>query len=148
MGEQNVQQGTDENIRRAFMKALLDEVRALEDMHTNGMIEEGIRRIGAEQEMFLVDKASRPALTAMEILEHTEDPRFTHELGLFNMEANLSPLELGGDCLRRLEDETLEVYKIAQENAAKADSRIALVGILPTLTRDHLSLDSIVPTPR
>jgi hypothetical protein len=95
MGEQNVQQSTDENTRRAFMKALLDEVRALEDMHSSGMIESGVRRIGAEQEMFLVDRAARPALTAMQILDQIDDPRFTHELGLFNLEANLSPLELG-----------------------------------------------------
>jgi len=148
MGEQNVQQSTDENTRRAFMKALLDEVRALEDMHSSGMIESGVRRIGAEQEMFLVDRAARPALTAMQILDQMDDPRFTHELGLFNLEANLSPLELGGDCLSQLERETQEVYDIARAAAAKADSRIALVGILPTLTRDHLSLDSMVPMAR
>lgn len=148
MGEQNVQQTTDENTRRAFMKALLDEVRALEDMHENGMFESGIRRIGAEQEMFLVDRAARPAMTAMQILERMDDPRFTHELGLFNLEANLSPLELGGDCLRKLEAETNEVCRIAREKAAEVDTRIALVGILPTLTRDHLSLDAMVPTAR
>jgi CBS domain-containing protein len=148
MGEQNVQQTTDENTRRAFMKALLDEVRALEDMHDKRMFEGGIRRIGAEQEMFLVDRAARPALTAMQILERMDDPRFTHELGLFNLEANLSPLELGGDCLRRLEAETDEVCRIAREKAAEVDSRIALVGILPTLTREHLSLDAMVPTAR
>lgn len=148
MGEQNVQQGSDEQTRRAFMKALLDEVRALEDMHAASMFEGGVRRIGAEQEMFLVDRAARPALTAMQVLDRIEDPRFTHELGLFNLEANLSPLELGGDCLRRLETETLEVIRIAREKAAEVDSRIALVGILPTLTRDHLSLDAIVPTAR
>ena len=148
MGEQNVKQSNDENTRREFMKALLDEVRALEDMHSNGMIESGIRRIGAEQEMFLVDRAARPALTAMQVLDQTEDPRFTHELGLFNLEANLSPLELGGDCLRRMEQETREVCALAQEAAGKVDSRIALVGILPTLTRDHLSLDAMVPMAR
>jgi CBS domain-containing protein len=148
MGEQNVQQTTDENTRRAFMKALLDEVRALEDMHAAGMFESGIRRIGAEQEMFLVDRGARPAMTAMQILDRMDDPRFTHELGLFNLEANLSPLELGGDCLRRLETETLEVCRIAREKAAEVGSRIALVGILPTLTRDHLSLESMVPTAR
>jgi CBS domain-containing protein len=148
MGEQNVQQTTDQETRRAFMKALLDEVRALEDMHEGGMFESGVRRIGAEQEMFLVDQASRPALTAMNILDRIDDPRFTHELGLFNMEANLSPLELGGDCLRRLEEETREVCAIASAKAAECGSRIALVGILPTLTRDHLSLDAIVPTAR
>jgi CBS domain-containing protein len=148
MGEQNVEQTTDENARRAFMKALLDEVRALEDMLDAGMIESGIRRIGAEQEMFLVDKASRPALTAMQILESIDDPRFTHELGLFNMEANLSPLRLGGDCLSQLEREAGEVLDIARKKAAEVGSRVALVGILPTLTRENLSLESMVPTAR
>ena len=148
MGEQNVAQTSDEQTRRAFMKALLNEVRALEDMLAAGMFEGGIRRIGAEQEMFLVDSASRPAMTAMQILERIDDPRFTHELGLFNLEANLSPLELGGDCLRRLEREADEVYGIAREKAAEVDSRIALVGILPTLTREHLTLEAMVPTAR
>ncbi|RFP68526.1 CBS domain-containing protein [Wenzhouxiangella sp. 15190] len=148
MGEQDVEQTTDEHTRRAFMKALLDEVRALEDMLEGGMIESGIRRIGAEQEMFLVDQSSRPALTSMQILEKIEDPRFTHELGLFNLEANLSPLELGGDCLRQLEREADEVLGIAREKADKVGSRIALVGILPTLTREHISLESMVPTAR
>lgn len=148
MGEENVERSTDEQTRRAFMKALLDEVRALEDMLDAGMIESGIRRIGAEQEMFLVDRAARPALTAMQILESIDDPRFTHELGLFNMEANLSPLELGGDCLRQLEREADEVLGIAREKAAGVGSRIALVGILPTLTREHMTLESMVPTAR
>ncbi|HSH27499.1 MAG TPA: glutamate--cysteine ligase, partial [Wenzhouxiangella sp.] len=148
MGEENVERSADEQTRRAFMKALLDEVRALEDMLDAGMIESGIRRIGAEQEMFLVDRAARPALTAMQILESIDDPRFTHELGLFNLEANLSPLELGGDCLRQLERETEEVVGIAREHAAGVGSRIALVGILPTLTREHMTLESMVPTAR
>jgi len=148
MGEQNVRQQSDEGTRRAFMKALLNEVRAMEEMHAAGMFENDIRRIGAEQEMFLVDRAFRPAMTAMQLLEGLEDPRFTHELGLFNLEANLSPQRLGGDCLRRLEAETEEVLSIAREHAARVDSRIALVGILPTLTRDHLTLDAMVPTAR
>ncbi|MFU8876640.1 MAG: CBS domain-containing protein [Wenzhouxiangellaceae bacterium] len=130
------------------MKALLGEARAMEEMLDAGMFESGIRRIGAEQEMFLVDRACRPAMTAMQLLEHLDDPRFTHELGLFNLEANLSPLRLGGDCLRKLEEETLEVVAIAREHAARVDSRVALVGILPTLTRDHLTLDAMVPTAR
>jgi len=148
MGEQNVRQTSDEATRRNFMKALLVEVRAMEEMLESGMFERDIRRIGAEQEMFLVDRAYRPAMTAMQLLETLDDPRFTHELGLFNLEANLSPLELGGNCLRQLEQETDEVLRIAREHARKVDSLVALVGILPTLTRDHLSLEAIVPTAR
>ncbi len=148
MGEQNVERTSDEAARRAFMKALLNEVRAMEDMLAAGVFESDIRRIGAEQEMFLVDGAYRPAMTAMRVLDEIDDPRFTHELGLFNLEANLSPLELGGDCLRRLEEETDEVVSIAREHAAMVDSQVALVGILPTLTRDHLTLNAMVPTAR
>ncbi|MEM1082388.1 MAG: hypothetical protein AAGH65_12510, partial [Pseudomonadota bacterium] len=148
MGEQNVSPNTDVDQRRAFMKALLNEVRAMELMLNKGLFESDLRRIGAEQEMFLTDRAYRPALTALKVLDRIEDPRFTHELGLFNMEANLSPIELGGDCLRKLEDETNEVIAIAREHAEQVDTKIALVGILPTLTREQLSLDAIVPKAR
>lgn len=148
MGEQNVRQGSDEEQRRAFMKALLNEVRAMEAMLDAGLFERDTRRIGAEQEMFLVDRAFRPALTAMRLLDGLDDERFTHELGLFNLEANLTPLVLGGDCLRRLEAETDEVLSIAREHADRVESRVALVGILPTLTRDHLTLDAMVPKAR
>jgi hypothetical protein len=37
------------------MKAVLDDLVALERMIEGGMIERGVRRIGAEQELFLVD---------------------------------------------------------------------------------------------
>jgi CBS domain-containing protein len=148
MGEQNVKANTDETTHQAFMKSLLTEVNALERMLDTGLIETGVRRIGAEQEMFLINKAHKPALKAMEILDQIDDDRFTHELGLFNLEANLSPRKLGGDCLRKMEEEAQEVYLRACEAAAAVDCDIALVGILPTLTKDNLTLESMVPTPR
>ena len=91
MGEQNVKLNTEGATHQAFMKSLLIEVRALEEMLDKGLIESGVSRIGAEQEMFLVDRAPRPALKALEMLESIDDDRFTHELGLFNLEVNLSP---------------------------------------------------------
>jgi hypothetical protein len=110
MGEQNIAEYADEATRQAFMKSLLDEVRALEAMLKKGMLETGVSRIGAEQEMFLVNKARQPTLTALEVLKHLDDERFTHELGLFNIEANLSVQEFHSDCLSRLEAEAQEVY--------------------------------------
>jgi CBS domain-containing protein len=123
-------------------------VHALEKMLDSGLIETGVRRIGAEQEMFLIDKAHKPALKAMEILDVIDDERFTHELGLFNLEANLAPHRLGADCLSLMEAEAQEIYKKARATAARFDCDIALVGILPTLTKANLGLDSMVPTPR
>ena len=148
MGEQNVRLNQDENTHQAFMKALLAEVHALETMLSSGLIESGVHRIGAEQEMFLIDRAHKPATKSLEILEAIGDERFTHELGLFNLEANLSPRKLSGDCLRLLEAEAQDIYRRARETADRFGCDIALVGILPTLTKSNLGLESMVPTAR
>jgi len=148
MGEQNIVENANESSRQDFMKALLGEVRALEAMLDKGMVESGVSRIGAEQEMFLINNAHQPAPTALEILSNIDDERFTHELGLFNIEANLSVQEFKSDCLSRMEAEAQEVYAKARTAAHRSDSEIALVGILPTLTMKNLGLDSMVPIPR
>ena len=148
MGEQNIVKNASEEARQAFMKSLLEEVRALEAMLDKGMVESGVSRIGAEQEMFLINRAHQPALTALDVLDKLDDERFTHELGLFNIEANLSVQEFKTDCLSRMEAEAQEVYAKARKAAHQCDSEIALVGILPTLTKDNLGLDSMVPIPR
>jgi CBS domain-containing protein len=148
MGEQNVKLNDDEITHQAFMRSLLREVRALEHMLDQGLVESGIRRIGAEQEMFIINSAHKPEPKALDILETLDDERFTHELGLFNMEANLLPHKMGGDCLRQMESELQEVYEKARQGAQKHDCDIALVGILPTLAKENLGLDSMVPTAR
>lgn len=148
MGEHNVNPDSSKAGQQAFMRSLLEEVRALDLMISRGMIESGIRRIGAEQEMFIVDRAFSPANRAPEILQQITDPRFTNELGLFNLEANLSPRRLGGNCLRLMEQEAQEIYALARSTAARVDCDIALIGILPTLTLEHLGLDSMMPEKR
>ncbi len=148
MGEQSVDSAVSEQVKRDFMKALLTDLRALKEMLNQGLFETGIRRIGAEQEMFLVDHARKPSMTAEQMMEVITDKRFTFELGKFNLEANLSPLELGGNCLRKMENEALEVMAIARSAAASRNEDVVLCGILPTLAESHLSLDSMVPMPR
>lgn len=148
MGEKNVRPTTDDQAKQTFMKSLLDEVQALERMLEKGMFEVGKRRIGAEQEMFIINAAFKPARVALDILDNLDDDRFTHELGLYNLEANLGVQELHRHCLRRLEEEAQDIYRIAREAAAELGCDIALVGILPTLMRENLGLDSMVPTTR
>ena len=55
--------------RRQFTNALLRDLHALGGMLADGRIESGVRRIGAEQEMFLVDRSWRPAPVALELLD-------------------------------------------------------------------------------
>ena len=60
MGEHYISAENDERQAQLFMKALLNDLAALERMLETGRIESGVRRIGAEQEMFLVDEGLRP----------------------------------------------------------------------------------------
>ncbi len=148
MGEQNVAEAVDREELRRFTRALLDDIKALTKMLDDGHIETGIRRIGAEQEMFLIDPSGGPASKAVEVLERINDPRFTTELGRFNLEANCLPRVFGGSCLRDMEDELKEVKRIAGKAARAEGAEVLLVGILPTLQKSHLSLEHMTPKPR
>lgn len=148
MGELNVDEFQDRDELRRFTKRVLDDLDTLERICADGRIEAGVRRIGAEQEMFLVDKAGRPANAAPQMLAALDDRRFTTELGAFNLEANLDPHLFGGDCLRKLETEMRELHLKARRAAESIDTQAILVGILPTLEQKHLGLDAMTPVPR
>lgn len=148
MGEQNISRGGDNESKRLFTRAVLNDLRALELMIDKGLIESGARRIGAEQEMFITDNDYNPNLTALDLLNDIEDERFTNEIALFNIEANLTPRRFKAKCLSEMEEEIKEVISIAHQHANNHDSKIILSGILPTLRQMHLTMDSITPVDR
>ena len=74
MGTRKINQKSDNEQIRAFTKALLEDLQAIERMLDAGLIESGVRRIGAEQEMFLVDRAMHPAMKALEVLDRLNHP--------------------------------------------------------------------------
>jgi len=148
MGEHNVSTEHGSRQSQAFMKSLLADVSALERMIETGRIESGVRRIGAEQEMFLIDRAMRPAPVAVEVLKTANDPRLMTEIGKFNLEANLSPRLLAGHGMREMEDELSELIAIARRAARRCDADVLLTGILPTIRQSDLTLDNLTPIPR
>lgn len=133
---------------RTFTRALLRDLQALERILAEDLIESGVRRIGAEQEMFLVNKAWRPAPVAVEVLEALDADPFTTELALFNLEANLSPRRLKGRCFASMQKEMDRLVGQVRIAAQAQDAEVILTGILPTLTKSDLSLDNITPKPR
>jgi len=147
MGEHNVEH-VDEKTSQAFMKALLEDLRALEHMIHCGLLESGVTRIGAEQEMFLIDSNFRPAPLSLEILNQAQDTRLTTEIARFNLEANLTPLLLAGGCLSQMERELKELLSLVAETAAKSGGDVLLSGILPTLRKSDLTLENLSPIPR
>lgn len=134
--------------RRRYMRALLTDLRGLERMLAEGTFERDVTRIGAEQEMFLVDEAYHAAPRALSLLEELGDPHYTTELGLFNLEMNADPQRLEGQGLSRMEAQ-LEALFARVRTAAEAQGLLpVLSGILPTLARTDLHIDNMVPNPR
>jgi CBS domain-containing protein len=148
MGQHDISGQTNEEERRRFMRQLLRDVRALESMLQDGMFETGIRRIGAEQEMFLVDEKFRPMSCSLGVLEELDDPQFTTELGLFNIEFNALPTEFGGRCLSDLEVQITDAVRKARGAALTRDADVALIGILPTMKKSDLGLKNMTPHAR
>ena len=148
MGEHNVEQQMDETKAQLFMKALLEDLRALAFMLQDGRVESGVKRVGAEQEMFLIDRYLRPAPVSLEVLEHADDSRLTTEIARFNLEANLTPLELKHNCFSQMEQELSELIERARNSAATQNADVLLSGILPTLQKSDLTLDNLTPVAR
>ncbi len=133
---------------RKFTRALLRDLTALNRMLDEGLIETGITRIGAEQEMFLVDEAWRPAPASLRLLEDLDPRYFTTELALFNLEANLSPRVLQGRCFSEMHEELDKRVEEAERAARANRARVVLTGILPTLAKSDLDLSNITPRER
>jgi CBS domain-containing protein/gamma-glutamyl:cysteine ligase YbdK (ATP-grasp superfamily) len=148
MGEHNVIQGIDPERYAEFMRSLLNDVCALEMMLEGNLLESDVLRIGAEQELFLVDQSMSPAMTGSSVLKTVNDPRVTTELAKFNLEINLTPRVVSPGCLQQMENELEEVLSKVRIAAKQNNSDVVLTGILPTLSISDLTLDSMADVPR
>jgi len=148
MGTQHEVRELDAESLRSFTRRLLGDLRALELMLENGSLESGVRRIGAEQELFLVDSKFRPAPLATEMMERVADPHFTTEVARFNLEFNTDPLDFDSDCLKKLESQLVELLAMARSTARGLDADVVMIGILPTIEISDLTMDNMTPVPR
>jgi CBS domain-containing protein len=148
MGDPNVRGVDDEGALRHFTEALLGDLRALERLLPTPLVERGVARLGAEQELFLVGPNGRPLPVAPAVLASADDPRLTPEIARFNLEANLTPRRLAGPSLSALHDELREVVAIARTAASREGADVVLAGILPTLEPRDLDPASFSPGPR
>lgn len=149
MGSQSVIAIKTQKDRKDFVLHLLNDIEAFEFMIENNLFETGIQRIGAEQEICIVDKDFRPSTKALEILEKINDTHYTTELALFNLEINLDPFELKNTCFTALEQQLTTLlnkgYKAAE---ATENNKFILTGILPTLRKKDLVFKNVTPFKR
>lgn len=96
--------------------------------------------IGLELELNLVNDQMEPATTGRKVLENLSD-EYQSEIGAFNVELNLPPQSIEGEGLLELQTELYNRLATVREAAKNADSHVAMVGTLPTLTTEFLSAE-------
>lgn len=148
MGEHKVRHVQHFGDRTRFLQHLTEDVATLEAMLQEDAFEKKVQRIGAEQELALINTQCDPAFLGPQILECITDAHFTTEIGRFNLEINLDPFSVGPDCLSQMEQQLRELLHTGREAAHSLQARILLCGIMPTLTYQHLMQDAMTPNPR
>ena len=134
--------------KKEYISQLLTDIEVLEHMLENDMFDKGPIRVGAEQEFCLTNEYWEPANNADKILKDIDDPHFATELTLYNLEINLDPVELSGNCFTQLHDQLTELLQKAKETANKHNTKIVLTGILPTINEKHIGMDYMTPLER
>ncbi len=150
MGVANVRlPGSDEQ-RRVFVRAILNDLQALEHMIDNDWFETDVMRIGAEQEMCLVDRDTfKAAPVNLKVLEGlSEYPWADTELAKFNLETNMTPRVFTGSAFSDMQKEVDQHLATIEKLANKENAAVLLTGILPTLRKFDLEESNLTPMPR
>jgi len=103
---------------------------------------------GMEIELNLIDDKADPAMRNAEVLGAIADPDFQTELGQFNVEINVPPRRLAGDENADLETSLRASLNNAEEHARSVGAHMVMIGILPTLRREHMTMDALSANPR
>ncbi len=148
MGAKGVRIPAGQAEMNQFTRFLLKDMQALEKMLDLNWFESDSMKIGAEQEICLIDEHGKPAPKSVEILEKINHPSFTTELARFNLEANLEPLPFTGDCFSKTEDTIKALLNHLQLVALECDAMPLLTGILPTIRKFDLELNNLTPIDR
>jgi len=148
MGTNDVDDLAPGEAQREFVRRVLEDVQALDLMIAAGVIESGVRRIGAEQEVFLVDRTGAVAPVAMEVIDRLGSPLFTTELALFNLEINVPPVLLEDACFSGMAATLNALLARVRTAAREFGADAVLAGILPTLRASDLVPKNLTPLPR
>jgi gamma-glutamyl:cysteine ligase YbdK (ATP-grasp superfamily) len=106
------------------------------------------RSMGLEIELNLTDELGDPAMVNEKVLDLIADEDFQTELAQFNIEINIPPQKIEGQVFQTLETEVRASLNHADDMSKQAEADVVMIGILPTLRAEHLTVDSLSSNPR
>ncbi|MFY9657468.1 MAG: hypothetical protein WAK01_12960, partial [Methylocystis sp.] len=103
---------------------------------------------GFEIEAWILDHSFFPAPVNQQLLERLNDPLAVPELSRFNLELNSEPLALSNDALSRSLNSLQALWRRCNRAAHELDANLVLIGTLPTIREEDLTLGNISPLNR
>jgi len=148
MGEEIKAVGFTSEDKARFAERLARETGVARDLFAAGKFSRGGHMLGFEIEAWILDHNYFPAPINVAILDALRHPLATPELSRFNLELNCDPLPLEGDALGRAHDALAQVWAHCNDEAHRLDANLVLIGTLPTIRDEDLTLDNMSPLNR
>lgn len=124
-----------------FDEALQRETARLADWFRSGRLSERQGVAGFELEAWLIDGRGDPAPINEQYLQLLDDGGlYSPELSRFNIELNSTPRQLQGAMFGAMHDELRENWRHCRSVAQRLDADLLMIGILPTVTDEMLTL--------
>ncbi|MBK1649197.1 glutamate-cysteine ligase family protein [Rhabdochromatium marinum] len=131
-----------------FYRRLEQETDWLARLFAEDRLAKGPKKTGVELETYLIDRQAAPVDAIESVLAEVKDPLIVTELARFNLELNTYPRPLTGDAFSQLADELSTRLARCRQAAVRANARVVVIGILPTLRPEHLVLERMTARER
>jgi hypothetical protein len=148
MGEEIGAQGFSDADRARFSARLRQETALLRRRVESKALSQGGHMLGFEIEAWILDHNYFPAPINVAILDALRHPLATPELSRFNLELNSEPLPLVGGALDRAADALTQLWRHCNDAAHRLDANMVMIGTLPTLRDEDLTLANMSPLNR
>ncbi|MEV6247525.1 glutamate--cysteine ligase [Streptomyces sp. NPDC051742] len=143
MGEKVAADGFGPSDRQQYRRKLQQCLAGLARLLAEKRFDRPRNLMGVEIELNLAGPDGLPRMLNGPVLEKIASPDFQTELGMFNLEVNIEPHQLGGRVFDRLAEEIGTGIGYADRKAAELDAGVVMIGILPTLTQDDLVFENL-----
>ncbi|MBD0707509.1 MULTISPECIES: glutamate--cysteine ligase [unclassified Streptomyces] len=143
MGEKVVADGFGPSDRQHYRRKLRECLAGLARLLAEKRFDRPRNLMGVEIELNLAGPDGLPRMLNDPVLEKIASSDFQTELGMFNLEVNIAPHQLGGRVFDRLAEEIRTGIGYADRKATELDAGVVMIGILPTLTQGDLILENL-----
>ena len=126
-----------------FYQRLREETALLKQFFEENRFADSEAVAGFELEAWIVDQQYQPCPKNAQFIERFPNSLVFPELASFNVEFNYTPQPLMGGALKTLHQEMQSLWSMGIQTAAELDCHLAMIGILPTVRHEDLTMANI-----